>query len=158
MNLNKVFILGRLTGDPEAKTIPSGQMVTTFSLATNRTWTNQQTKQKEEKVEFHNIVLWGRLAEIASQYLKKGAMVLIEGHLQTRSWQDQAGNKKYRTEIVGENIQMGPRSAGATYTPPRSSTPTIQQDQNEEIPVIEEGTPIKDNKNNDEVNVEDIPF
>ncbi|MBU3942363.1 single-stranded DNA-binding protein [Patescibacteria group bacterium] len=154
MNLNKVFIIGRLTADPEAKTIPSGQTVTTFSLATNRTWTNQQTKQKEEKVEFHNIVLWGRLAEIASQYLKKGGLVLIEGHLQTRSWQDQSGNKKYRTEIVGESLQMGPRSSGTTgaYSAP-SPAPS------EEIPVIEEGTPIKDNKNDDgDISVEDIPF
>jgi len=150
MNLNKVFIIGRLTADPEAKTIPSGQTVSSFGLATNRVWTNQQTKQKEEKTEFHNIVLWGRLAEIASQYLKKGALVLIEGRLQTRSWQDQSGSKRYRTEIVGENIQMGPRATGAPYTPPAKGKST------EEIPVIEEPMPKK--KKDDEVNVEDIPF
>lgn len=154
MNLNKVFIIGRLTGDPEAKTIPSGQTVTTFSLATNRTWTNQQTKQKEEKVEFHNVVLWGRLAEIASQYLKKGALALIEGRLQTRSWQDQSGAKKYRTEIIGENIQMGPRSGNTgSYTPPAGGS--AEPVQKEEIPIIEE--PVA-KKNNDEVNVDDIPF
>jgi len=164
MNLNKVFIVGRLTADPEAKTIPSGQTVSSFGLATNRTWTNKQTNQKEEKTEFHNIVLWGRLAEIASQYLKKGALVLIEGRLQTRSWQDQSGSKRYRTEIVGENIQMGPRAAGTPYTPPQSDNKPAKNE-TEEIPVIEEPMPTKntvtdENKKNtnEDINVEDIPF
>ena len=162
MNLNKVILVGRLTNDPESKTIPSGQLVTTFGLATNRVWTNQQTKQKEEKTEFHNIVLWSRLAEIASQYLKKGALVLVEGRLQTRSWQDQSGNKKYRTEIVGDNIQMGPKSAnvseGNFTQKPKENKP--KPPIKEEIPVIEEGTPISDNKDNkeDEINIADIPF
>lgn len=154
MNLNKVILIGRLTNDPEAKTIPSGQTVCSFGLATNRTWTNQSTKEKQEKAEFHNIVLWGRLAEIASQYLKKGSLTLIEGRLQTRSWQDQSGSKRYRTEIVGENIQMGPR------TTPRASfnnqeAPKAEQ-ASTKIPVIEEGTPI--NKDDGEINVADIPF
>ena len=98
MNLNKVILIGRLTRDPEPKTTPSGQTVCNFSIATNRVW--NQNNQKQEKVEFHNIVLWQRLAEIASQYLKKGSIVLVEGRLQTRSWQDSAGNKKYKTEIT----------------------------------------------------------
>ena len=151
MNLNKVILIGRLTSDPEAKTIPSGQKVCSFGLATNRVWTNQETKQKEEKTEFHNIVLWGRLAEIASQYLTKGSLTLIEGRLQTRSWQDQSGNKKYRTEIVGENIQMGPRSQGqGTFT--KKEPVKTEQVSSTEIPVIEE-------KNKDkEIRVEDIPF
>lgn len=149
MNLNKVILIGRLTSDPEAKTIPSGQKVCSFGLATNRVWTNQETKQKEEKTEFHNIVLWGRLAEIASQYLTKGSLTLIEGRLQTRSWQDQSGNKKYRTEIVGENIQMGPRSQG-TFT--KQEPIKAEQASSTEIPIIEE-------KNKDkEIRVEDIPF
>lgn len=150
MNLNKVVLIGRLTNDPESRTIPSGQTVTSFGLATNRTWTNKQTNQKEEKTEFHNIVLWGRLAEIASQYLNKGSLTLIEGRLQTRSWQDQSGAKKYRTEIVGENIQMGPRrTAGTVHQAQQAST---------EIPIIEE--PIKEinNKGDEEIRVEDIPF
>ncbi len=139
MNLNKVFIIGRLTRDPEVKTIPSGQMVCTFGLATNRVWTNQN-KEKQEQVEFHNVVLWQRLAEIASQYLKKGALVLIEGRLQTRSWEDQSGAKKYRTEIIAENIQMGPR--GTASAPDQKSE--------EEIPVIDE--------DEEEINIKDIPF
>jgi len=157
MNLNKVILVGRLTADPESKTIPSGQSVATFGLATNRVWTNQQTKQKEEKTEFHNIVLWGRLAEIASQYLRKGALVLVEGRLQTRNWLDQSGTKKYRTEIVGENIQMGPRSGNPGPESPKKDVPK-KETKEEEIPVIEEGTPISSNKKDEDISVDDIPF
>ncbi|MBU2545078.1 single-stranded DNA-binding protein [Patescibacteria group bacterium] len=147
MNINKVVLIGRLTSDPESRTIPSGQNVCSFGLATNRTWTNKQTNQKEVKTEFHNIVLWGKLAEIASQYLNKGSLTYIEGRLQTRSWQDQSGVKKYRTEIVGENIQMGPRRTA------------VAQQASTEIPVIEEPVKeIKDNKDDQEIRVEDIPF
>lgn len=152
MNINKVILIGRLTSDPESRTIPSGQNVCSFGLATNRTWTNKQTNQKEEKTEFHNIVLWGRLADIASQYLNKGSLTYIEGRLQTRSWQDQSGAKKYRTEIVGENIQMGPRRTGG-------QAPKAEQVSTTDIPVIEEPIKeIKDNKNDEEIRVEDIPF
>jgi len=167
MNLNKVILIGRLTSDPEAKTIPSGQMVCSFGLATNRVWTNQETKQREEKTEFHNIVLWRRLAEIASQYLNKGSLVLIEGRIQTRSWEDQSGNKRYRTEIVGENIQLGPRTFSQqgsknqkpyqAQEPKQPASPTARNaspsDADENIPIIEENK--EDNK---EIRVEDIPF
>jgi single-strand DNA-binding protein len=172
MNLNKVFLIGRLTKDPEVKTTPAGQTVCTFGLATNRVWTNQSTSQKQEKAEFHNIVLWRRLAEIASQYLTKGSLVLIEGRIQTRSWQDASGNKKYRTEIVAENIQMGPKSGfkeGAAAKEsgqeqfmsekPQKSTPTELP--TEEIPVIEEGKPSLADASKDEeeeIDVSKIPF
>ena len=96
MNLNKAFVLGNLTRDPELRQTASGQAVCSFGIATNRYYTNS-VGQKQEQAEFHNIVTWGRQAEIASQYLKKGSLVLIEGRLQTRSWQDQQGTKKYRT-------------------------------------------------------------
>lgn len=112
MNLNKVFILGNLTRDPEVRTTPGGAQVANFSIATNRVWYNQ-AKEKNQETEFHNIVAWSRLAEIASQYLTKGQMVLIEGRIKTRSWQAQDGTKKYRTEIVAENMQMGPRAQGS---------------------------------------------
>lgn len=160
MNLNKVVLIGRLTSDPESRTIPSGQNVCSFGLATNRTWTNKQTNQKEEKTEFHNIVLWGRLAEIASQYLNKGSLTCIEGRLQTRSWQDQSGTKKYRTEIVGENIQMGPRRMGQQQAQQAPPVQQAQQTSTTDIPVIEEGTPISDKNSKDdgEINVADIPF
>jgi single-strand DNA-binding protein len=163
MNLNKVILIGRLTSDPETRTIPSGQMVCSFGLATNRVWTNQETKQKEERAEFHNIVLWRRLAEIASQYLNKGSLVLIEGRIQTRSWEDQSGNKRYRTEIIGENIQLGPRTFSQSYqnqnpqnqksSQPQKSKEPASPSQDGDIPIIEE------NKEDDkEIRVEDIPF
>jgi single-strand DNA-binding protein len=147
MNLNKVFLIGRLTRDPESKTTPSGQTVCNFSIATNRVW--NQNNQKQEKTEFHNIVLWQRLAEIASQYLKKGSIVLVEGRLQTRSWQDQTGVKKYRTEIIAENLQLGPRPGPSNYQAPAKENP-----QEDNIPVIEEDPPGGDK----EINVKDIPF
>ncbi|MDD5606554.1 MAG: single-stranded DNA-binding protein [Candidatus Pacebacteria bacterium] len=137
MNLNKIFLIGRLTRDPEVKTTSSGQMVCTFGLATNRVWKNQN-KEKQEQTDFHNIVLWQRLAEIASQYLKKGSLVLIEGRIQTRSWDDQSGVKKYRTEIIAENIQMGPKT-----------TERIEKN-TEEIPIIDE--------DEQEIDIKDIPF
>lgn len=156
MNLNKVFLIGRLTKDPEVKNTPSGQMVCTFGLATNRVWSKQGARQ--EKTEFHNIVLWGRLAEIASQYLKKGGLTLIEGRIQTRSWQDATGVKKYKTEIIADNIQLGPRTGPAgmksmPQEPMRDEEPSKNNPADlpaEEIPIIEEGS--------DEIDVKDIPF
>lgn len=109
MNLNKVFLIGRLTADPVLRSTPSGQSVGSFSVATNRTWTDK-TGAKQESAEFHNIVVWGRQAELASQYLKKGAMALIEGRLQTRSWQNKEGQNVKTTEIIAERIQFGPRA------------------------------------------------
>ena len=105
MDLNKVQIIGRITQDIELRQTPNGQSVTTLSIATNRNWTDGQG-MKQEQAEFHNVVLWTKLAEIASQYLAKGRKVYIEGRLQTRSWEAQDGSKRYRTEIVGENMIM----------------------------------------------------
>ena len=95
MNLNKAIIVGRLTRDPEVRALPSGQSVASFGMATNRVW-NNPNGEKQEFVEFHNIVTFGKLADICSRYLNKGRLVLIEGRIQTRSWQDQDGNKRYR--------------------------------------------------------------
>jgi single-strand DNA-binding protein len=144
MNLNKVILAGRLTRDPEMRSLPSGQPVASFGLATNRVFVDKGG-QKQEQVEFHNIVLFGRLAEIAGQYLKKGALAMIEGRIRTRSWQDSQGNQRSRTEIVTERMQLGPRAAGKVVPPsgPGKETPP------EEIPVIEE---------EGEINVKDIPF
>ena len=105
------MIIGNMTRDPEVKTTPSGQTVANFSVATNLVWTDQ-SGQKQEKAEFHNIVAWRKLADICGQYLKKGGKVYVEGRLQTRSWDDQTGNKKYRTEIIADNVIMLDR-AGA---------------------------------------------
>ena len=166
MNLNKIILVGNLTRDPEMKSTQSGQNLCTFGLATNRVWTDPDTKEKQKNTEFHNIVLWGRLAEISSQYLQKGSLVLIEGRIQTRSWEDTSGNKRYRTEVVGQNIQFGPKSSQQNSSQFNQNQP--KQEKKEDIPIIEEGaeTPSKDKKKNkeenkdqdEEINVEDIPF
>ena len=111
MNLNKVQLIGRLTRDPELRTTPSGQTVATLGLATNRTW-NDKSGQKQEKTEFHNIVIWGRLAEIAGQYMTKGQEAYFEGRLETKSYTGKDGVERRTTEIVAENMQMGSRPQG----------------------------------------------
>ena len=104
--VNKVILIGNLGRDPELRSTPSGQQVASFSLATNRKWKDRDGNQQEQ-TEWHNIVCWGRQAEIAGQYLTKGRQIYVEGRLQTRSWEDrQSGEKKYRTEIVSDNFQM----------------------------------------------------
>ena len=118
MNLNKAMIIGNLTRDPEIKNTPTGQTVASFSVATNFVW-NDASGQKQERVEFHNVVAWRRLAEICGQYLKKGSKVYIEGRLQTRDWTGQDGVKRYRTEIITENMIMlgGGGGTGTGFTP-----------------------------------------
>jgi single-strand DNA-binding protein len=111
MNYNRVILIGRLTADPELKSTPSGKSVSSFRLATNRVWTDQQGK-KNEASEFHNIVLWGRPAEVVNQFCKKGSELMVEGRITTRTWEDKTGAKRYSTEIVGENIQLGARPGG----------------------------------------------
>lgn len=108
MNLNKVFIIGNLTRDPELRALPSGTPVASFGVATNRVWKDQQG-QKQEDVQFHNIVVFGRQAETVQQYLAKGKSVLIEGRIQTRNWDAPDGTKRNRTEIVAERVQFGPK-------------------------------------------------
>ncbi len=153
MNFNKALVLGNLTRDPELRTLPSGQPVVNFSVATNRVYTDQ-AGNKQQTVEFHNIVVFGKLADICSRYLAKGRLVLIEGRIQTRSWQDQNGTKRYRTEIIAENMQMGPR--GGAEAPNSASAPA--QEAQEEIPIIEtEELPSSENEK-EGVNVKDIPF
>ncbi len=111
MYLNKAIVIGNLTRDPEIKALPSGIQVCSFSLATNRVW-KDKNGAKQESVDYHNIVVFGRQAETAGQYLKKGASALVEGRMQTRSWDAQDGSKKYRTEIVADRVQFGPRAGG----------------------------------------------
>jgi single-strand DNA-binding protein len=147
MNLNKVFLVGRLTRDPETRALPSGKSVTNFGLATDRYFIDK-AGQKQQQTEFHNIVLFGRLAEIAAQYLSKGALVLIEGRLQTRSWKDSSGNQRSRTETIAEKIQLGPRTAGKT-APQQEPKEEKEMPSQEEIPVIEE---------EGEIDVKDIPL
>lgn len=160
MNLNKAFVLGNLTRDPELRQTTSGQAVCSFGLATNRFYTDS-AGQKQEQTEFHNIVTWGRQAEIAHQYLRRGSLVLIEGRIQTRSWQDQQGNKRYKTEVVTERMQLGPRGTAAADgggTPfQQREPPSLPQGQErpakEEPPIIE-----LPEDEGEEINVRDIPF
>jgi single-strand DNA-binding protein len=111
MDLNKVLLVGRVTADTQLRTTPGGQSVTTIGVATGRTWTDKNN-QRQEETEFHSVVLWGRQAEIAAQYLKKGTMVLIEGRLRTRTWTDKNGQQRKTTEVMAERMQLGPRPAG----------------------------------------------
>lgn len=129
MNLNKAFIIGNLTRDPELRTLPSGTAVCTFGVATNRVWKNQ-AGEKQQEAQFHNIVAFGRQGEIANQYLKKGSMVFIEGRIQTRSWDAQDGSKRSRTEIVTERLQLGPRrssSDGSNFNQNQAPNPAPQK-------------------------------
>lgn len=143
MYLNKAFVFGNLTRDPELRSLPSGVQVTSFSVATNRVWKDKEGA-KQEATEYHNIVVFGRQAETSAQYLKKGSSVLIEGRLQTRSWESD-GVKKYRTEIVADRVQFGPRSAGTAAVPTdKDSQPKAKED------AIEYPQ--------EEINPDDIPF
>lgn len=125
MDLNKAMIIGRLARNPELRTTPNGQSVTSFSIATNRVFTDAQG-QKQERAEFHNIVAWGKLAEICNQFLTKGKRTYIEGRLQTREWEGKDGNRRFTTEIVAENMIMldggGARSSEDHHAPAEELT------------------------------------
>jgi len=152
MNLNKVFLIGNLTRDPELKTLPSGTAVTSFGVATNRVWRNQQGERQEE-VQFHNIVVFGRQAETTSQYLNKGSLVMIEGRIQTRSWDGKDGTKQYRTEIVAERVQFGPRGSGQAkggFGNEMPQTGSQKEPIREELPQID--------INEEDIKAEDLPF
>ncbi|MBX4186957.1 MAG: single-stranded DNA-binding protein [Candidatus Doudnabacteria bacterium] len=140
MDLNKVQLIGRLTRDPEIRTTPGGQNVAAFSIATSFNWTDQQG-QKKEQTEFHNVIAWRKLADIIGQYLKKGSQVYIEGRLQTRSWDDKtSGQKKYRTEIVADNmIMLGrPGQTGGSTSAPASPAARSEAEQPEPAATIPE--------------------
>ena len=150
MNLNKAMIIGNLTRDPEVRTTPGGLQVTSFGIATNLNWTDQ-SGQKQEKVEFHNIVAWRKLAEIIGQYLKKGSKVYIEGRLQTRNWDDkETGKKMYRTEIIADNMIMLDKKGSSDY---QSSQPAPATDYAQPEPIT-----ASSQAKEEEINVEDIPF
>lgn len=155
MYLNKVFLYGNLTRDPEMKSMPNGNKVTNFSLATNRVY-KDANGNKQEQTEFHNIVVFGRQAETSAQYLKKGQGVMIEGRIQTRSWDDQStGIKKYRTEIIADAVQFGPKtvSAGDYQSEPKADNSETSQpsaSSASELDTIDYG--------DTNVNVDDIPF
>lgn len=176
MNLNKVFLIGRLTQDPETRSTSSGQSVTTLRMATNRVW-NDPSGQRKDSTEYHTVIAWGRLGEVASRYLKKGGLLMIEGRLQTRNWTDQNNVKKYITEIIAEGLQLGPRPAGQSamggqsesYTSRREPMADIKKPSpapipDSDIPIIDENEPmnagIAQGVEEDEMKIkeEDLPF
>ena len=157
MSLNRVQLIGNLTRDPEMKQIPGGQTVTSFGIATNFSW-KDSSGEKQEKVEFHNIVAWGKLAEICGQYLKKGGKVFVEGRLQTRSWEGEDGVKRYRTETVIENMIMLDKkgdSGGAPGAAMQRDAAGVSSDA-EPVPV-EKATAGK-GKGDEDVSIDDLPF
>ena len=172
MDYNRAILVGRVTADPQVRTTPGGQSVVTLGIATNRTWTDK-AGAKQEETEFHSVVVWGRQAEIAGQYLTKGATVLIEGRIQTRSWTDKQGQARKTTEIMCERLQLGPRagaggggggassgggfrggsasSAGGSSSSSTGGSAKVDDAPSlDEIPVI--------NLEDEEIKPEDIPF
>lgn len=164
MYLNKALIIGNLTRDPELKALPSGIQVASISVATNRVW-KDQNGSKQESTDYHNVVVFGRQAETAAQYLKKGSSVLVEGRMQTRSWDGQDGKKQYRTEVIADRIQFGNRpggegaGAGAGSSRPSSggygssasaSKPSSKANDADSMPSVDYPE--------EEINPEDIPF
>jgi single-strand DNA-binding protein len=159
MNVNKVILVGRLTRDPEIRNTSSGQNVASLSMATNRFW-KDKNGQRQDQTEFHNVVLWGRLAEIAGQYLTKGQEAYIEGRLQTRKYTAKDGSERRTTEIVAENMQLGSRAQGSSQSSFQKSAPTSTSPAfpapakvapAEEIPTI-------NLDDEEEVKIEDVPF
>lgn len=142
-SLNRAMIIGNITRDPESRTTTTGQNVVSFSVATSRRWKDQSTNEMKEVTEFHNIVAWAKLAQTVATYCRKGSKVYVEGRLQTRSWDDPTGVKKYKTEIVADSVIMLDRKSdapAAAATPPADNTAQPAQPTEEEI------------------NIEDIPF
>ncbi len=154
MSLNRVQLIGNLTRDPEMKQIPGGQVVTTFGVATNFTWTDS-SGEKQSKVEFHNLVAWRKLAEICGQYLKKGSKVFVEGKIQTRDWEGEDGVKRYRTEIVLDNMIMldskgAPVGGGGAERDAGGISAGAEASSFEKAPATEAA--------GDDVSIDDLPF
>ena len=148
MSLNRVQLIGNLTRDPEVKQIPGGQTVATFGVATNFSW-KDSAGNRQTKVEFHNIVAWRKLAEICGQYLKKGGKVFIEGKIQTRDWEAEDGTKRYRTEIVADNMIMLDRKGAEGAVMERQAGGISSEKAEETAPApVAEG----------DVSIDDLPF
>ena len=150
MYFNRAIVIGNLTRDPELRSLPSGIQVATLSVATNRVW-KDKNGAKQESTDYHNVVVFGRQAETTAQYLRKGASLLVEGRMQTRSWDDASGQKKYRTEVVADRIQFGPKSGSAgASSAPASKAPKAD---------IQDAPPADTIEYPEEnINIDDIPF
>lgn len=162
MYLNKVFIIGNLTRDPELKALPSGVNVASFSIATNRVY-KDKNGVRQENTDYHNIVVFGRQADTVSAYLKKGSMAYVEGRLTTRSWDGPDGKKNYRTEVIADTIQFGPRQGGqgggghdggfSSQSSSPAREPKAAPSQADDLESLDSV-----NYPADEINPEDIPF
>ncbi len=153
MYINKAILVGNITKDPELKSLPSGQKVTSFSLATNRTW-KDANGAKQEAVDYHNIACFGRQAETVAQWMKKGSQIYVEGRMTTRSWDDKdTGKKMYRTEVIAENVQFGPKKDASNFNAdskaPSQDGPQEKASFDDNLGTIDYG---------DSLNPEDIPF
>ncbi len=163
MNVNKVILVGRLTRDPDMRTTTSGQQVATLSMATNNFWTDK-SGTRQERTEFHTVILWGRLAEIAGQYLTKGQECFVEGRLQTREYTAKDNTQRRVTEVVGETMQLGSRAQGGAQGQggaPRASAPAVAAAPaaaSKNAPVEEEIPTINLDDERDEIKIEDVPF
>ena len=149
MYLNKAILIGNLTRDPELRSLPSGVKVCSFSIATNRVW-KDKNGARQESADYHNVVVFGRQAETVAQYMKKGSSILVEGRMQTRSWEDKnSGEKKYRTEVVADRTQFGPKSmgGGGAGNSPKTSSNASEEGGVDSIEYPEE-----------DISPEDIPF
>ena len=148
-SLNRAQIIGHVTRDPEVKTISSGQTVASFAVATNSSWTDKMG-QKQEKAEFHNVVAWGKLAEICQAYVKKGRKLYVEGRMQTRDWDGEDGVKRYRSEIVAENLILLDRSGA-----PEGGVTYDRESNNESLKPAKQDAPSEVEA---EVTLDDLPF
>jgi single-strand DNA-binding protein len=153
MSLNRAQLIGNLTRDPEVRQTPSGRSVVNFGIATNSRWTDS-SGQQQEKTEFHNIVVWGKLADICAEYLRKGSKVFVEGRLQTREWEGQDGVKRYRTEVVTDNmIMLGSRGSAGSAPIDRAPVGIKDEEPKADVPTVSDEVEKKE-----EIAVEDLPF
>jgi single-strand DNA-binding protein len=161
LNLNRAMVLGNATRNAELRTTPNGRSVASFAVATNRRWTNRETGESQEEVQFHEIVAWGKLSEIAAQIVKKGSKVYVEGRLRTRTWEGQDGARRERTEIIADNIiGLSPRAAAPEFEEapadePPADSKSKKEDKPGSTPTSEK--PAKDTSE-DEINLDEIPF
>jgi single-strand DNA-binding protein len=151
MSLNRVQLIGNLTKDPELRQIPGGQTVASFSIATNFSWTDQ-SGQRQEKAEYHNIVAWRKLADICGQYLRKGSKIFLEGRIQTREWEGEDGVKRYRTEIVAENMIMLDRKGDVVMGAEQGFAGGINKKAGDDVAAPAAAM------SEDEVTIDDLPF
>ena len=153
MSLNQAQIIGNLTKEPEVRQTPNGSTVATFTVATNYTW-KDANGQKQEKAEFHNIVAWGKLAEICQSYLNKGQKVYIQGRLQTRDWEAEDGSRRYKTEIIADNMIM----LSSSGTPQRNNDSYGATDDSHNQPISANNSEADFSQSDDEISIDDLPF